>query len=353
MRRGFFAGVALAIPVLLASGLYAVAGPLDHNWQAALFARSERLRLFALVLDKPLGVGAAIGPLRRSLGLNQPAGAAPQRIGGGEFLAPVLSWDGNINGGYKGDTVLIGGLPFRIDAPYRAHAGIVAGLRGGVSRRWAIAPGTTLDLRLNGSFVRAPRFDENVTTAQSALCLEHGLGPTLWTTGCGGSVTQLRTLSTTREQFVSFGVGGLVAAPFGPSVIEATYRHSMNPGWTRDSLRLSSETARRGLGVVSLSASLGERVTGQNSELFSFGVGLTRPIAGQVTSLAVELAKTGGARFLGQERRDKNLSLSITRAISPDLSATVGAVRTRSSITAFSGSELNFSVNYTGWSRYR
>jgi hypothetical protein len=119
------------------------AQPYAHHWQAAMEAPSPRLRLFALMAERPQGAGQAVAALQKGQGFAHLAGQGPQIVASGVSLGPVLRYDNNINGGTPGDTILIGGLPFTISPDARAISGMVFGAEAGGSLRLSLSPRTT------------------------------------------------------------------------------------------------------------------------------------------------------------------------------------------------------------------
>ncbi|CAM5407942.1 hypothetical protein FALB51S_02301 [Frigidibacter albus] len=157
--------LARCLAALLLAGLCAGPAVADETARVATSALvgSERLRLFAF--GKALEAGALppalVGRMKRDMirqGFYHEPGQNPLTLLEG-WAAPVLSYDGNINGGSYNDRLSVDGIIFETTPDYVAKAGILAGAGAGGEARLAWDSGRYIRAALRAETVWAPEHD--------------------------------------------------------------------------------------------------------------------------------------------------------------------------------------------------
>lgn len=173
-------------------------------------AGSERLRMFAYrkLLETGLAPRFATVQMKQNLvsqGFYYEPGAR-HVIATQAWAAPVLSYDGNINGGVLQDRLTFNGFVFDADPSLRAKAEVAVGFsaRGVTRLAWAI--GRYIEGRLRGEMVWSPEHHIVRSTADLSLCSRiHVTGWTFLDMCHSASVVQ-RELGSSTVQETAFAV---------------------------------------------------------------------------------------------------------------------------------------------------
>lgn len=341
--RGFCAAI-LAFPCWLGQ---AKAEQGQFDWPSVLMARSDYLKLFAFAQTRPVGSDPYIASLQASLGLDRAAGAPPDLISASAYLFPKAVWDGNVNGGFPGSTILVGGIPFTIDPAERATQGLVLGLTGTASARFFLDPGLTLSAEFLGSAARAPSLNTNVLSATGQICARQFLGHEDWLRTCVGMFAESRDLSETDTRFLSLEFGKLVSSNLGPSEVSATLRHSFDQAGEATSLSLSAETIRYGVGVFDATVDLGENVSGRMNVIYGARVGWARQLFGNNTRLSVGTSYSAGVNVFDVPRQDVNTSVNLAMDFKSGISVLASLGQNNSTVPAYSGSVISVSIDFS------
>ena len=329
---------------------FALAKPLiaqtpTTNWQAALDSGAPRLMLFALQVEKPQGADDFVARLQYGQAMQQAKAAPPVLLSYRADLRPIVAYDSNINSGIPGDTIYLAGFPFTIAPENRAKSGMVYGAEASLSARFAISPGTTLDLTAYGA--QAHSFDHNLDILNASLsaCGAQYWGHTTWTEICMGDTFTQRDNAPERERFASLGVSKVFVSRFGFHEARATVQNAKRKDYDKASLSLQLITAKAGLGALNLRMDLGARVAGYHTRLFGASAALTRPIAGVSTTLFAGYGIEAGGALLGQPRRDEIFSVGLSRKLTSHAEATLRLSQRQSSIPAYDGLSVDLDVS--------
>lgn len=320
------------------------AQPYAHHWQAAMEAPSPRLRLFALMAERPQGAGQAVAALQKGQGFAHLAGQGPQIVASGVSLGPVLRYDNNINGGTPGDTILIGGLPFTISPDARAISGMVFGAEAGGSLRLSLSPRTTLDAKLAASFAEGQ--GAQVKTQSAALCLGQFLGRADWLDLCVQRQISDRALSNSDQTTASIALTQQFATKFALSEAQIKLRQTITEDYDKLSLDLGLTTARATWGVLDTRAEFGQYIAGEHTRLFGATLSLSRPILGADTTLFASYGREGGADFFGAPRWDHVVGFGVTRPITNVLGLTLSLQDRRSTLANYEGVTLGIDFTF-------
>lgn len=326
---------------LACSALPLQAQPYDYHWQAAMQAASARLRLFALMAQRPDGAGDAVAELQRGQGF---AHQAPQILSSGLRLDPILRYDSNINGGTPGETILIVGLPFTIAPEQRAVSGIIWGAEIGASLRFSISPKTVVEAKASASSAHGA----SVKTATASLCLGQFLGRTDWLDLCLQRDTADRALSHNDQTTASIALSHQFATAFALSEAQVKLRQTVAQDYQKLSLDLGLTTARAQWGLLETRAEFGQYIAGEHTRLFGATLSLTRPIWGANTVVYASYAREGGADFFGHPRKDEVISLGLSRPINDLFGLNLSVQDRRSTLANYDGVTLGLNFTFRG-----
>ena len=305
------------------------------NWQAALDSNAPRLMLFALQMEKPQGADDFVAELQYQQAMKQPAAAAPTLLSYRANLRPIAKYDSNINSGVPGDTVYLGGFPLHLEQDLRAKAGMVFGAEASLTARFALAPGSTLDLTAYGAQAHSFDYGLDVLNAGISACGARYWGHASWTEMCFGDNFAQRNGLPERERFASIGATKIFASRFGFHEARATVQKSTRAEYSKASLALELITAKAGLSALDLRLDFGERVQGHNTHVFGAFAALTRPIAGRSTTIFASYSREAGGVFLGQPFDDDIYSVGFKRDLTKHIAATLRLTQRNSTIPAY------------------
>lgn len=327
-------------------GATAHAQSVESEWQSSLYSGSSRLTLFSIIKEKPEGsLGFAQELLRRN-GLNAEAQSGFQLISFSTSVSPVLEWDGNINGGTPGESFFLGNFEFTVDEDGRAVAGVLAGLSGGATAHYSLGLGHTLDFGLRASYRYSPKYDLSKTTSQAHACGSYFLDNWAWLETCGRLQYSENDLSSVTDRIAEIGGIKIFSSGLGSHEARAGLDVQFREDYAKSLLRLNLTTIRSGIGAVGLGLSVGGKIEGRNTLLYSATARLSRPILGQRGSLAFAWSRLGGSEFFGDAREDDLVSLHLTRTISEKFSGTIGFTRRDSSIGLYDEQSFFIGLNY-------
>ena len=322
------------------------------EWRGAILSGSQRLMLFSLLKTRPVGSLSTQKKIADRLGLFHRPGdglvAGTPRL----TLGPILEYDENVNGGVPGDTIQIDQFTLDVTDASRAKAAFVLGAHAGAGVSVAYDEGSTLDLRFSAALRHAPAVDVTRTAVRMSACANQYLSHWNWLVLCGGyKYDDARDTDETQEgRFGSVGMRRIFASPLGSHEATATLTKDVRSDYDKLSLSGSVTSAITGVGALSLSATLGEKVEGENTVTRGLSASLTRPFFGRTGRVSLGYYETGGENFFGIEREDRIFSLSVGRQVSKRLWLGLGMRRLDSTADVYDENEMTVDVSFTGWS---
>lgn len=102
-------------------------------------------------------------------------GTTPELVARAVQVAPLLTWDSNINGGVLRDRFIINGLVFEADPAYRAKSGLAVGGTVGSMLRYAWAEGRVVQLQAHAELAWSPRHQIGRGDAVISACSRNHL----------------------------------------------------------------------------------------------------------------------------------------------------------------------------------
>lgn len=283
--------------------------PGPEQWRAA----SGIMRLAALQKDG-LTIGKA--PIARAVLLQMGYGSPQRRLVSHDLrITPTFGYDSNLNGGFSGDRLTIGGLPaFTLAPEIVARPGLSAGLRLDAHADWALAPRVTAGLALHLRHSRAL----SATYFKSGIalrgCLNRLSGGQSVLRLCADAGSSHSPQSISHSRGLEAGVShGFV---MGRALLDADT-------WLRHEFALSAGQWQGGLGLRAVMTS------GQD---FGISYSMAAPVAGELVSrhalslhagfalsgapmrVSATWSEADGGWFMGQPRREITRSLVVSRS---------------------------------------
>lgn len=349
MRSRLRNGLKAALLALCLSGAAAQADPLQIERNAFL-ASSDRLRVRALGAALEAG---RLGPreiafMRHDL-LAQGYGVAPgqpavtaKRLS----FAPVIGWDGNINGGVLQDRLTLGGIVFEADPAFRAKAGLVFGGSVGAMARLAWDEGRVIEVTAGSELAWSPRHEIGRADAMISLCSRNHLRDWTFLDLCALGTRSWRELETGNAHRLSLGLSKIFAAAGG--VQEAGLRYDSVS--TREGMqdRISLSVERVGpAGVTDLALTLGApvgeaTVLRQRLEAGFSWIALDRDWRADLWH-----QRADGGEFLGAAREDRSQGIGLAVSLRPGVTARLGVMSSRSTAAIADYEQITFDIRFS------
>lgn len=319
--------------LVLAAGLAGTAAAdVAERMRTSTLAGSERLRLraFGQALAAGQAPPAAVAQLRRDMvGQGFYHAGRPAVVARQVWVAPVLAWDGNINGGVPRDSFWFGGLLFQADPAFRAQAGVVAGVAAGGTMRLGWAEGRVVDLTGRVELAWSPDHDIGRADAGLALCsLNHVAG---WTFVdlCASASRSWRDLGITGGHQVSVALAQVVSTPGALHQLGLRYARADTPAGGQDRLTLSVESVHDRM-VTDLAVTLGAAMPGTTALRQRVEARLAWHAAGRAWRADLSHQTAEGGLFLGAPRHDRGQGIGLSVAPRPGATLRLGYATTRS-----------------------
>ena len=310
-------------------------------------AASERLHAFTYgkLLETGQASRSEFVMMKRNLisqGFYYEPGAS-RVIASESWIAPVLSFDGNINGGVRQNSFIVNSYVFDVDPSYRAKAGVVMGLLAGGLGRIAWASGRYFEGRLQGELVWSPKYQIARKKVKFSVCSNNHI--TAWTFFdiCYYSTLDDRTLNSSSSQETAIAMTQLLHAGAGYHEIStkisySQYKIGRQPSvtlswdavWDRASTKLSLTKAVPINGEIALDS----RVVADVQWLW------------KTHTLGAELwyQRTTGGAFLGMVHTDKAMGISFSYQLSSNLTVQIGYEENEPSVGFFDYSQTSVSM---------
>jgi hypothetical protein len=346
MRFPSTGGYALCAIVTLATPVQA--DELDRARMAEI-AGSERLRMFAY--GKLLETGSA--PRWTAVGMKRDmvrqafyADPGTDRVIATEaWAAPVLSYDGNINGGVVNETFTFNGLTFEADPASRAKAGLVFGVSGGGMARLAISNAKYVEARLQGEAVWSPEHRIGRSIAQLGLCSRNHV--TGWTfldlCHTAWSIDRELGSSTTHKTDVALTHLFQSAASYHEltaTVSEARYDIGRQPSVTL------SWTALWDVAATSVSVTHAAPIAGETALSSRIDADVLWQMGGRPVKVGLWHQRADGGTFLGSARADRATGISVAFQVRPRVTVQVAYLVNSSTVDFFDHRSLSLSARF-------
>ena len=286
--------------------------------QVALAAPALRL---AVLSDGGLsdgGLSAQARPVARALLQRLGYGAAAPGLMQYRWgVAPVLTYDPNINGGYADSTVLLGGLNFALSPALVGRSGLMGGLRADTEATFGLSGRVALDLAARGRMVRALSEDSVKSEANARLCLRRMGRALTEVRGCIDRTIARTQLSASAQTGVELGLSHPFVASQALAEAGVFLRHQrVSSGGRFGQWQAGGALTRIGpAGVrLDLGAALGAPVADHAVMRQRVTLGVLARVLGDWTRLSLGVEQRRGGVFLGTPRQEIATSLSLQRS---------------------------------------
>jgi len=241
-------------------------------------------------------------------------------------FAPVLTYDGNINGGSVGESVTISGLEFRVEDDYRAKGGLLVGTQVTAGLRMNVGERTALELDGYAMAAWAPEHDMTKTRVQGSACLRRMVNDRVQVRGCLDGYHSSYELGETRRAGVEAGMSYAFASFAAFHEIDVSLKQSRyfdDEDYNQTTVAAIYTTGRPGPLAFTAGVQLGTEVEDRIAMREAFMAGVSMMVLDRPTSFLVSLQNNRGGMFLGEGRDERVYAVSANRRVHDHL--TVGA----------------------------
>lgn len=324
--------LALLLSLALAS-LPALADVADRM-QSALLSGSERLRLRAF--GQALTEGQLSRPALNRMRQDMVAqgyyvdGGPPQLVARDIAIAPVLTWDGNVNGGVLQDRFTLNGWVFTADPGFRAKAGLVAGASVAGMARLAWGNGRLIELRGATEIGWSPRHDIGRADAMLAVCSRNHLRGWDFLDLCATGSRSWRDLGDDSAHRLGADFSRIVTAPHSLHEIKVGYALASTSGQKdqhRASLGLESVWNHA---VTDFRLTLGRPVDGITVPRQRLDAGIAWLAAGRRWHVDLWHQRAEGGTFGRTARADRATGIGLEVDLRPGTALRLGYMDSRS-----------------------
>lgn len=259
-------------------------------------------------------------------------------------FSPLLTFDDNINGGFVNDSLVISGLPFRIDSEYKAVSGLLIG--GGVTglARMNLGDGLAASFRGGSSVGYAVASNLMKAGASGSACIEKMVDGSTFAHGCLDAAYQHVELGGTKQFSARVGIDKVVSSSFGVHELEADLQTARIDGateYTQNSAAFSINSALAGQPMaIRTSLQLGEKVEGVLSMREKLSLGASLLVAERPTAVVLSVQNNRGGQFLGDKLSTRATSISINYQVNRQFTTGARITRTASSASFFKNTSL-------------
>lgn len=347
--RGLLRSLLLAAGLASATPLLAGPQDLPDLTGNAFLSSSDRMRIRAFGAGLEAGnlSPAAVAFLRRDL-LAQGYGVTPGQLqvtARRLSFAPVLGWDGNINGGVLQDRLDLGGYVLEADPAFRAKAGLVLGSSLAAMTRLAWGEGRVFELALSSELAWSPRHEIGRADLALNLCSRNHLQNWTFLDLCALGSRSWRQLDTGNAHRLSLGLSKIFAAAGGLQELGLRFDRASASGGPQDRLRLSAERISRA-GVLDLALTLGEGREDETLLRRRIEAGFAWQTLGRDWRFDLWQQVAEGGAFLGRPRRDQLRGLGLMVSLKPGVSLRIGASSSRSTAQIANYDQLSLDLRF-------
>lgn len=342
--KSIFAAAALAITATAVSAQdYPVAAI-----PSLQLAGSERLAAYAMSRPE-MGKKGVLGAMQiyERMGYFGGAGKVTQKY---LKFSPVLTWDGNLNGGQANDTFYLWGLPFSIEEDYVAKEGVLVGMSAFGGIRMNLADNLALDVRGNAMLGYSP--EHEITKAQGMVdvCARYMVTTETHLHGCIDYSIAEYELGRNERSTLKLGASHAFHNSLGFHEVGAELRHIKYLGddaYDQNAVVLRWTGALAGGYALNTSVQLGEEVEGRQVVRRKVDLGLTTKVFDRPTTAMFSVQEASGGTFLAQERKETTYSIGLSTQVNKDLGLGIYYSETKANHEFFDSSSVSFSVNYS------
>lgn len=309
-----------------------------------------RSLLWSILEERPAGAAPLAFYLADQLALNPDRTRWPYSSETRLSFTPLLEYDRNVNNGFKGDTIYLAGLPFKVNDDAQAvEAATVGGaISGGLS--FGIAKGLTFTMSGRSAYSHAIGYDFEVTN--NTFAINSGYTSQNWTYLDTGFLIneESRELSKDRVRMTTVTVGKIFGKAYNHlHDISWTFSHVEDEAVWQKRLRVDWSGAFSDVGYFKLGLERGEKIDGYLLPELTASVSYSNIIFGAATSMSAYHSKKTGGYFFGSSRTDEVYKFKIDRKLSDHVNAFISYEKTASSIDSFDDAGFDVGIRITGF----
>jgi hypothetical protein len=246
------------------------------------------------------------------------------------WVAPLLAWDGNINGGVLQDRFVWNGLVFEADQDYRAKAGIVAGASAGAILRYGWDTGRIIELQGGADLGWSPAHDIGRADLMLSVCSQNHLAGWSFLDLCAANHRSWRQLGSASAGQVSAVYSRIIPASQSLHELGFGYIRAFADEAPQNRMLLSAESVWNRT-LTKLTITLGQAIDDTTAlrHRIEAKVGWIGANRGWVLDIWSQQAE--GGLFLGAERRDHAQGIGLTTDLPSDASIRLGYLNSKSS----------------------
>jgi len=261
---------------------------------------------------------------------------------------PILTYDGNINGGSVGDSIVISGLRFNVVEDAVAKSGLLIGVGVDSGADIHLGDMTALHVSADAWAAWSPQHDIAKSGLELSACVEHQVSAATRLRGCADAYHLEYDLGKTQRFGVETGISHAFGTVSAFHEVDISLRNERDLGGLVEDQQIVSArytSARDNGWALTAGGSLGTQTDGISMQERVFLSG-ARVIAGQPTRVVLGAQNNRGGQFLGESRSEKIYSVAVVRQLRDNLSVKVTAARTEARHDFFDQNSVGLDVNF-------
>jgi len=264
------------------------------------------------------------------------------------FIAPILEYSTDINGGNPNRPLVLGNLTFTGDETLLRKEGLVAGVGVGANGRHIYGEGRYLDFGLGLSYAHSPEHDIGFSRAFANIYSKNHIRNHWYVDAYGSTNKTWRDLTDDSSSTVGLNLVKLFATE-QHSYNQATVgvRRFYDDDYEQNQLVASLQTIHSSGLYTAINATVGAAVENTLATSHSISATVGTTLFSKQLSATYTYSFANGGKLLGFERNDTSQSFTVTYAVHPRVNVTFGYRETESSIDYFSESEPVIGVQFT------
>ena len=278
-------------------------------------------------------------------GLGLPGEVPAQQFTASAF--PILDYSSNVNGGNPVKPLVLGEVTFDGDPALYRKEGALTGAGISTNGRVIYGPGRYADLSIGASYLVSPEHSSDITRIAVSACSKNQIVPLWFVDACLAASRTDREISDDQSRNLSLSAVHLIKSESGNyHQLGAGIRRVFDTSYDQNQLVFEIETIRPAGIYTALSASIGAAVENELATRQSISATIGTSLAKRPLRATVSMSHSDGGKLLGIDRADRSQSISLTYALSPRFSLSLGYQNTDSSIDYFDTSEPTLSLQF-------
>lgn len=262
------------------------------------------------------------------------------------WVAPLLAWDVNINGGVLQDRFVWNGLMFEADQDYRAKVGIVAGASAGAILRYGWDTGRIIELQGGAELGWSPAHDIGRADLMLSVCSQNHLAGWSFLDLCAANHRSWRQLGSVSAGQVSAVYSRIIPASQSLHELGFGYIRAFADETSQNRMLLSAESVWNRT-LTKLTITLGQAIDDSTAlrNRIEAKVGWIGSNRGWVLDLWSQQA--AGGLFLGAKRQDHAQGIGLTTDLLSGASIRIGYLDSRSSAGLANYEQMTLDIQFS------